>query len=38
MKRMICILLMLLFAVPVLAEGTAPAAENPFAPFTLTVP
>lgn len=38
MKRIICILLMLLFAVPVLAEGTAPAAENPFAPFTLTVP
>ncbi len=38
MKRIICILLMLLFVVPVLAEGTAPAAENPFAPFTLTVP
>ena len=38
MKRIICILLMLLFVVPALAEGTAPAAENPFAPFTLTVP
>ena len=32
MKRMICILLMLLFALPVTAQ------ENPFAPFTLTVP
>jgi len=37
MKRIICILLMLLFAVPVLAEGISPA-DNPFVPFTLTVP
>ena len=32
MKRILCILLMLLFALPVTAE------ENPFSPFTLTVP
>ena len=32
MKRIVCILMMLLFAIP------AFAAENPFAPFTLTVP
>lgn len=44
MKKIICILLMLLFALPALAEGTplaegAPLAEeNPFAPFTLAVP
>ena len=32
MKRIICMLLLLLFALPVLAE------ENPFAPFTIAVP
>lgn len=44
MKKFICILLMFLFTLPVLAEGTplaegAPLAEdNPFAPYTIAVP
>ena len=38
MKRIICILLMLLFVLPAIAEGTPPAGDFPFAPFTLTVP
>lgn len=38
MKKLFCILLMLLFALPALAEGTPPAEENPFAPFSLTIP
>ncbi len=38
MKRMICILLMLLLTLPAYAEGTPPTDDNPFAPFTLTIP
>ena len=44
MKKLLCILLMLIFALPAMSEG-APLAEgaplsddNPHAPFTLTVP
>ena len=44
MKRILCILLMLLFTLPALAEeaslpeGAPLAEENPHAPFTLTAP
>lgn len=38
MKKFICILLMLLFALPALAEGAPLAEDNPFAPYTIAVP
>ncbi len=38
MKRIICILLMLLFTLPALAEVAPLAEENPFAPFSLASP
>ncbi len=38
MKKLLCILMMLLLAFPAFAEEATPPADNPFAPFTLTTP
>ena len=38
MKRIICILMMLLFAFPALTEGAPLAEKNPFAPYEIALP